>query len=83
MVFGQCRLVNEDGLPLPTHVPTVQSCFFDELLRDNYIWTPAMVAFRRAVFIRWACSTNRSARPPITTSISVLAGSFPLRPTVP
>ncbi len=50
MVFGQCRLVDEDGRPLPTRAPTVQSSFFDELLRDNYLWTPAMVAFRRAVF---------------------------------
>jgi glycosyltransferase involved in cell wall biosynthesis len=50
MVFGRCRLVNEDGLPLPTNLPTVQSDYFDELLRDNFIWTPGMVAFRRKVF---------------------------------
>lgn len=50
MVFGRCRLVDEHGLPLPTNLPTVQSDYFDELLRDNFIWTPAMVAFRREVF---------------------------------
>jgi glycosyltransferase involved in cell wall biosynthesis len=50
MVFGQCRLVNEDGVPMPTNLPTVRAHFYDELLRDNFIWTPAMVAFRRTVF---------------------------------
>ena len=50
MVFGHCRLVNEDGIPLPTNLPTVRADFYDELLRDNFIWTPAMAAFRRTVF---------------------------------
>lgn len=50
MVFGRCRLVNEEGLALPTNLPTVQADFYDELLLDNYLWTPAMVAFRRRVF---------------------------------
>jgi glycosyltransferase involved in cell wall biosynthesis len=53
MVFGQCRLVNENGRPLPTNLPTMQGDprdLYDELLRDNFIWTPGMVAFRRTVF---------------------------------
>ena len=50
MVFGRCRLVNENGLPMPTNLPTIQSDFYHELLLDNFLWTPAMVAFRREVF---------------------------------
>jgi hypothetical protein len=53
MVFGQCRLVDEGGLPLPTNLPTMHGDarnLYDELLRDNFIWTPGMVAFRRTAF---------------------------------
>ena len=50
LVFGRCQLVNERGLPLPTTLPRVRARFFERLLLDNYIWTPGMVAFRRAVF---------------------------------
>jgi glycosyltransferase involved in cell wall biosynthesis len=50
MVFGHCRLVDEEGMPLPTNLRSVEAHSYDELLRDNPIWTPAMVAFRRQVF---------------------------------
>jgi hypothetical protein len=42
-------LVDERGSPLLTDQPLVVSRFYDELLRRNYIWTPALVAFRRSV----------------------------------
>lgn len=52
MVVGRCRLVDERGRPLATALPDVQSDFYRELLRTNYIWMTAMVAFRRSVFAR-------------------------------
>ena len=50
LAFGRCLLVDEHGGPLATDQPRVTSGFYPELLRRNYIWTPALVAFRRAVF---------------------------------
>lgn len=49
MVFGHCRVVNTTGLPRRTNVIRVRACYYEELLRDNSIWTPAMAAFRRSV----------------------------------
>jgi hypothetical protein len=47
--FGRCQLIDEHGSPLLTEQPPVVSRFYEELLRRNYIWTPALVAFRRGV----------------------------------
>jgi glycosyltransferase involved in cell wall biosynthesis len=49
LAFGRCLLVNAQGVPLDTDQPRVVDRFYDELLRRNYIWTPALVAFRRSV----------------------------------
>lgn len=48
MVFGRCRLVNHAGVPRRTQPQAPRAHSYDELLQDNCIWTPAMVAFRRA-----------------------------------
>lgn len=50
MVFGRCRLIDQAGQPLPTNARPVRSRFYEELLRGNFIWMPAMAAFRRRVF---------------------------------
>ena len=49
MVFGHCRIVNAAGAPRLTNMVRVRACYYEELLRDNSIWTPAMAAFRRRV----------------------------------
>jgi glycosyltransferase involved in cell wall biosynthesis len=49
MVFGRCRVVNAAGAPDRTHLVTMREHHYEALLRDNCIWTPAMVAFRRNV----------------------------------
>jgi glycosyltransferase involved in cell wall biosynthesis len=49
MVFGHCRVVNAAGIPRRTNLVRVRACYYEELLRDNSIWTPAMAAFRRSV----------------------------------
>lgn len=49
MVFGHCRIVNAAGIPRRTNMVRVRACYYEELLRDNSIWTPAMAAFRRSV----------------------------------
>lgn len=48
MVFGRCQLIDERGHSLPTNLPEVRQEFYLELLRRNYIWMPAMAAFRRS-----------------------------------
>jgi glycosyltransferase involved in cell wall biosynthesis len=48
MVFGRCQLIDEAGSELPTNLPEVRQAFYLELLRRNYIWMPAMAAFRRS-----------------------------------
>jgi glycosyltransferase involved in cell wall biosynthesis len=50
MAFGRCRLIDQNGAPLATNLPPVTGHFYEELLRRNYIWTPAMAAYRRPVF---------------------------------
>lgn len=49
MVFGHCRIVNAAGVPRRTKSVRVRACYYEELLRDNSIWTPAMAVFRRSV----------------------------------
>ena len=49
MVFGHCRVVNAAGVPRRVNLVRVRACYYEELLRDNSIWTPAMAAFRRSV----------------------------------
>ena len=49
LAFGRCLLIDEQGAPLATNQPRVTERFYEELLRQNYIWTPAMVVFRRRV----------------------------------
>ena len=48
MVFGRCRLIDEEGRVLPVIPPEVHRDFYAELLRRNFIWTPGMAAFRRS-----------------------------------
>lgn len=50
MTVGRCRLIDEEGRPLLTDLPHVDARHYEELLRRNYIWMPAMAAYRRAVF---------------------------------
>jgi glycosyltransferase involved in cell wall biosynthesis len=48
MVFGRCELIDAAGDPLPTTLPVVGTNHYQELLEMNFIWMPAMAAFRRA-----------------------------------
>jgi glycosyltransferase involved in cell wall biosynthesis len=50
MAFGRCVLIDERGAPMPTNQPHVRGCYYEELLRRNFIWTPALVAFQRWAF---------------------------------
>ena len=50
MTFGRCTLIDEQGQPMLTDLPVVERDFYAELLRRNYIWTPAMAAFRHHLF---------------------------------
>jgi glycosyltransferase involved in cell wall biosynthesis len=47
-VFGRCVMMSHDGVlqPTPSQALIAQD-HYRELLRKNYIWTPAMVMFRR------------------------------------
>ena len=47
MLFGRCRVIDGAGVPSRTSSAAVCERYYEELLRDNCIWTPAMVAFRR------------------------------------
>jgi glycosyltransferase involved in cell wall biosynthesis len=50
-VFGRCRVIGIDGAPLPGwQQPHFDEDYYGSLLRGNYIWMPAMVMYRRAVF---------------------------------
>jgi glycosyltransferase involved in cell wall biosynthesis len=49
LTFGRCRVVSAPGAPGTTKVQTIRNHSYEELLRDNPIWTPAMAAFRRRV----------------------------------
>ncbi len=49
--YGHVRLIASDGAPLPTpHQVDVESDHYLALLRNNYIWTPGAVMYRRGVF---------------------------------
>jgi glycosyltransferase involved in cell wall biosynthesis len=47
LAVGRCLLIDEHGRSLATNQPRVTGRFYEELLRQNYIWTPALAAFRR------------------------------------
>ncbi len=47
--YGRCQMMSGDGTLLPTpQQPRIARHAYHELLRNNYIWTPANVMFRRA-----------------------------------
>jgi glycosyltransferase involved in cell wall biosynthesis len=47
MAFGRLELMDAAGKTIPTALPVVTDGFYEELLRRNYIRTPAMAALRR------------------------------------
>ena len=52
-VFGRCHMMSAAGIVLPTpEQPLVRDGHYDALLRRNYIWTPAMVMYRREAIER-------------------------------
>lgn len=53
-VYGRCQVMAADGTLLPTPLqPRIDRHPYHELLRDNYIWTPANVMFRRGPLERY------------------------------
>ena len=49
MTFGRLELMDAAGRTIPASLPIVTERFYEELLRRNYIRTPAMAALRRRV----------------------------------
>ena len=50
LVWGRCVRIDEHGRELPTvPPPPVAGDAYEALLRNNFIWTPAVVMFRRSV----------------------------------
>jgi glycosyltransferase involved in cell wall biosynthesis len=50
LVWGRCVRIDENGRQLPTvPPPPVLGDAYEALLRNNFIWTPAVVMFRRAM----------------------------------
>ena len=49
LAFGRLELMDASGKPIPATLPIVTERFYEELLRRNYIRTPAMAAVRREV----------------------------------
>jgi glycosyltransferase involved in cell wall biosynthesis len=50
LVWGHCVRINEHGQPLPTvPPPPVIGDPYEVLLRNNFIWTPAVAMFRRSM----------------------------------
>jgi glycosyltransferase involved in cell wall biosynthesis len=50
LVWGRCVRIDQDGRELPTvPPPPVVGDAFEALLRNNFIWTPAVAMFRRSV----------------------------------
>ena len=49
MIFGRCQVVDEVGRPHITNSTIAGQHSYEDLLRDNSIWTPAVAAFRRSV----------------------------------
>jgi glycosyltransferase involved in cell wall biosynthesis len=59
-VYGRCQMMSADGTLLPTpRQPRIERRAYLELLRQNYIWTPANVMFRRHALER--CGTFNQA----------------------
>lgn len=53
MAVGRCLMISRDGAPQPTpERPRVEADHFRALLRDNFIWMPAMAMFRREALER-------------------------------
>ncbi|CDM65184.1 glycosyltransferase [Pyrinomonas methylaliphatogenes] len=49
--WGMCRHIAADGSPVPfRQKPRIEANYYAELLRNNYIRTPATVIYRRWVF---------------------------------
>lgn len=52
--YGRCQMMAADGTLLATErQPRIDRHAYHELLRDNYIWTPANVMFRRGPLERY------------------------------
>ena len=50
LVWGRCVRIDEHGRQLPTVPPApVVGDPYEALLRNNFIWTPAVVVFKRSV----------------------------------
>ena len=50
-VWGQCRHINADGVPIAARLkPVIEQDYYLNLLRTNYIRTPAVAMYRRKVF---------------------------------
>ena len=59
-VFGRCTMMDRDGTLLTTpRYPRILRDHYRELLRRNYIWTPAVAMFRREAVERAGDSTRR------------------------
>jgi glycosyltransferase involved in cell wall biosynthesis len=53
LVWGRCVRIDEQGRQLPTvPPPPVVGDAYEALLRSNFIWTPAVVMFRRSMCAR-------------------------------
>jgi len=52
-VYGLCHFIDQQGAPIPTppHVP-VEESHYRALFKQNYIWTPGAVMFRRSILSR-------------------------------
>jgi glycosyltransferase involved in cell wall biosynthesis len=65
LVWGRCVRIDEHGRELPTvPPPPVAGDAYEALLRNNFIWTPAVVMFRRSVcgpFMRFNPAVDASA----------------------
>ena len=50
-VYGRCRLIDSLGAEISIpHIPFVEKNHYAQLLRENFIWMPAVVMYRRSVF---------------------------------
>ena len=62
-VSGHCRFIGVDGNPLPTPDPTpVDGDYYTALLRTCYVWTPAVVMYRRT-YLEYARGFDTSVSP--------------------
>ena len=51
-VSGGCRLISGDGSHIPGVSPYIERDYYLELLRENFIWGPTTVMYRRSVLQR-------------------------------